>query len=149
MITQRQWMNANVSVANIAGVDCFSVLLLLLKFLLWDHQLVNVLKTSRPRDHLRHSISMASLSYARCNSSNSMHHYECLAPCKDNTLQRGRFCARSLASYIPRSSKDRQTRWTRKTVPISSFAAQLLRDQINSSNVLINTFPFQKDQRSM
>ena len=38
-----------------------------------------------------------------------MHHYECVALCKDITLQRGRFCARSLASYIPISSKDRSS----------------------------------------
>ena len=37
----------------------------------------------------------------------SMHHYECIALCKDINLQRGRFCAISLASYDPRSSKDR------------------------------------------
>ena len=29
-----------------------------------------------------------------------MHHYECIALCKDNSLQRGRFCTRSLASSI-------------------------------------------------
>ena len=34
-----------------------------------------------------------------------MHHYECVALCKDISLQRGRFCARSLASCIPRSSE--------------------------------------------
>jgi len=28
----------------------------------------------------------------------SMLHYECVAMCKDTSLQRGRFCARSLAS---------------------------------------------------
>ena len=33
----------------------------------------------------------------------SMHHFECVAMCKDISLQRGRFFARSLASYIPRS----------------------------------------------
>ena len=37
-----------------------------------------------------------------------MHRYECVALCKDISLQRGRwFCARSLASCIPRSSVDR------------------------------------------
>ena len=40
-----------------------------------------------------------------------MHHYECVALCKDISLQRGRFCARSLASCIPTSSKDRSS-WT-------------------------------------
>ena len=39
-------------------------------------------------------------------SNTSMHHYECVALCKYTGLQRGRFCARSLASYIPRSSED-------------------------------------------
>ena len=34
-----------------------------------------------------------------------MHHCEC----KDVSLQRGRFCTRSLASYIPRSSEDRSS----------------------------------------
>jgi len=38
-------------------------------------------------------------------SNSSMHHYECVALCKDISLQRGRFCARSLASCIPRSSE--------------------------------------------
>ena len=39
-------------------------------------------------------------------SNRSMHHYECVVLCKDISLQRGRFCARSLSSYIPRSSED-------------------------------------------
>jgi len=34
-----------------------------------------------------------------------MHHYGCVALCKDISLKRGRFCARSLASCIPRSNK--------------------------------------------
>ena len=42
-------------------------------------------------------------------SSSSMHHYECIALCKDISLQRGRFCTRSLASCIPRSSKNRSS----------------------------------------
>jgi len=42
-------------------------------------------------------------------SNSSMHHYECVALCKDISLQRGRFCARSLASCIPRSSEDRSS----------------------------------------
>ena len=42
-------------------------------------------------------------------SPSSMHHYECVALCKDISLQRGRFCTRSLASSIPRSSKDRSS----------------------------------------
>jgi len=33
----------------------------------------------------------------------SMHHYECVALRNDISLQRGRFCARFLASCIPRS----------------------------------------------
>jgi len=41
------------------------------------------------------------------HSNSIMHHYECVALCKDGSLQRGRFCTRSLASCIPRSSKDR------------------------------------------
>ena len=32
-------------------------------------------------------------------TNSGMHHYECVALCKDISLQRGRFCARSLASY--------------------------------------------------
>ena len=43
-------------------------------------------------------------------STSSMYHYECIALCKDISLQRGRFCARSLASCIPRSSEDRSSR---------------------------------------
>ena len=43
-------------------------------------------------------------------STSSMYHYECIALCKDISLQRGRFCTRSLASCIPRSSKDRSSR---------------------------------------
>jgi len=42
-------------------------------------------------------------------SGSSMHHYECIALCKDISLQRGRFCTRSLASCIPRSSKNRSS----------------------------------------
>jgi len=42
-------------------------------------------------------------------SNSSMHHYECVALCKDISLQRGRFHARSLASCIPRSSEDRSS----------------------------------------
>ena len=43
------------------------------------------------------------------HSNSSMHHYECIALCKDISLQRGRFCARSLASCIPRSREDRSS----------------------------------------
>jgi len=39
----------------------------------------------------------------------SMHHYECVALCKDISIQSGRFCARSLPSYILRSSEDRSS----------------------------------------
>jgi len=42
-------------------------------------------------------------------SNNSMHHYECIALCKDISLKRGRFCARSLASYILRCSENRSS----------------------------------------
>ena len=42
-------------------------------------------------------------------SYSSMHHYECIALCKDISLQKGRFCTRSPASCIPRSSKDRSS----------------------------------------
>ena len=35
--------------------------------------------------------------------------YECIELCNDISLQRGRFCARSLASCIPRSSEDRSS----------------------------------------
>jgi len=42
-----------------------------------------------------------------CQTSSSMRHYECAALCKDISLQRGRFCTRSLASCIQRSSEDR------------------------------------------
>ena len=38
-------------------------------------------------------------------SNNIMHHCECIALCRDISLQRGRFCARSLTSCIRRSSK--------------------------------------------
>ena len=43
----------------------------------------------------------------KLQSNCSMHHYECVALCKDISLQRGRFCTRSLASCIPRSSEDK------------------------------------------
>ena len=43
-------------------------------------------------------------------SHSSMHHYECVALCKNISLQKGRFCTRSLASCIPRSSEDRSSR---------------------------------------
>ena len=42
-------------------------------------------------------------------SNSSMHHYECIMLCKDISLQRGRFCTRSLASCIPKSSEDRSS----------------------------------------
>ena len=42
-------------------------------------------------------------------STSSMQHYECVALSKDISLQRGRFCTRSLASCIPRSSEDRSS----------------------------------------
>ena len=42
-------------------------------------------------------------------SNSSTHHYECVALCKDTSLQRGRFCTRSLASCIPRTSEDRSS----------------------------------------
>jgi len=45
---------------------------------------------------------------ARSQSTSSMHRYECVALCKDISLQRGR-CARSLASCIARSSEDRSS----------------------------------------
>jgi len=42
-------------------------------------------------------------------SNSSKQNYECVALCKDISLQRGRFCTRSLASCIPRSSEDRSS----------------------------------------
>ena len=42
-------------------------------------------------------------------SNSSMHRYSRAALCKDISLQRGRSCARSLASCIPRSSEDRSS----------------------------------------
>jgi len=42
-------------------------------------------------------------------SNSSMHCCECIVLCKDISLQRGRFCARSLVSCIPRSSKVRSS----------------------------------------
>jgi len=47
--------------------------------------------------------------YGTIQSNSSMHHYECVALCKDISLQRGRFCVRSLAWCIPRSSEDRSS----------------------------------------
>ena len=44
-----------------------------------------------------------------CQSNSSMHHYECITLCKDVSLQRGRFCSRSLTSCIPRFSEDRSS----------------------------------------
>jgi len=45
----------------------------------------------------------------QCQSNSSMHRYECVALCKDISLQRGQLCTGSLASCIPRSSKDRSS----------------------------------------
>ena len=43
------------------------------------------------------------LTYSHAQHSNSiMHHYECVALCKDIGLQRGRFCTRSVASCVPK-----------------------------------------------
>ena len=42
-------------------------------------------------------------------SNSSMHHYDCIALCKDISLRTGIFCTRSLASCIPRSSEDRSS----------------------------------------
>ena len=39
----------------------------------------------------------------------SMHYYECIALCKDISLQWGWFCTGSLSSCIPRSSEDRSS----------------------------------------
>ena len=39
-------------------------------------------------------------------SNSSMRRYECVALCKYLSLHRGRLCATTLASYIPRSSED-------------------------------------------
>ena len=47
--------------------------------------------------------------YHPIQSNSSMHHYECIVLCKDISLQKGRFCTRSLASSIPRSSEDRSS----------------------------------------
>ena len=44
---------AHLSVANVAGVDTLLVLLLTLKLLLRDGQLVHVFGPLRPRDHLK------------------------------------------------------------------------------------------------
>ena len=38
-------------------------------------------------------------------SNSSVHHFECVGLCEDISLRRGRFCARSLASYIRSFSK--------------------------------------------
>jgi len=54
-----------------------------------------------------YAISIDSAFLAQSNG--SKHHYECVALCKDISLQRDRFCARSLASCIPRSSEDRSS----------------------------------------
>jgi len=54
-----------------------------------------------------YAISIESAVLAQSNS--SIHYYECIALCKDIGLQRGRFCTRSLVSYIPRSSKVRSS----------------------------------------
>ena len=50
-----------------------------------------------------HNNFWASACPRRIQSNSGMHHYKCIALCKDISLQRGWFCARSLASYIPRS----------------------------------------------
>ena len=54
-------------------------------------------------------INRAGKSTFQYQSNSNTHHYECIALCKDISLQRGRFCARSLASCMPRSSKDRSS----------------------------------------
>ena len=43
------------------------------------------------------------------SNTSSMHHCDCVALCKDISLQRGRLCTRSLASRISRSSEDRSS----------------------------------------
>ena len=42
-------------------------------------------------------------------SNSIMHHYKCVALCKDIGMQSGRFCTISLAWYLPRSSEDRSS----------------------------------------
>ena len=48
-----------------------------------------------------------SIDVKKKRSNSSMHHYECIVLCRYISLQTGRFCTRSLASCIPRSSEDR------------------------------------------
>jgi len=50
-----------------------------------------------------HNNFWASACPRKIQSNSGMHHYVFVTLCKDTSLQRGRFCARSLASYILRS----------------------------------------------
>ena len=60
---------------------------------------VKALKALLITQHTEHTLSTLNI--------HSMQHYKCRARCKDISLQRGWFHARSLASCVPRSSEDR------------------------------------------
>ena len=74
---------------------------------LWPHTTQTVLKHTLITHF--HSISSRHRQNKLTQSNGSMQHCECVALCKNTSLQKGWFCARSLASCIPRSSKDRSS----------------------------------------
>jgi len=65
--------------------------------------------TEQVSNHLMTELRTLRAAYS-IQSTSSMHHYECAALYEDISLQRGRFCTRSLASCIPRSSEDGSSR---------------------------------------
>ena len=65
--------------------------------------------TEQVSNHLMTELRTLRTAYS-IQSTSSMHHYEYAALYEDISLQRGRFCTRSLASCIPRSSEDRSSR---------------------------------------
>jgi len=55
------------------------------------------------------AVDWADLCQILSQSNSSMHLNDCIVLCTDISLQRGRFCVRSLALCIPRSSEDRSS----------------------------------------
>ena len=72
----------------------------------------------------------------------SMHRYECVALCGYISVQRGRFCAGSLASYIPRYSDDRSL-----SSSSSSSSSFICSNQLNKKTHAWSTREQEQDKK--
>ena len=101
------WSTAAVSIVGSNCRPVGSTSALLWRARSWDICRSNALPSSRVCNHTRsHTLHPFNGLFqdnlgkpVAIQSNSSMHHYECIALCKDISLQRGRFCIRSLASY--------------------------------------------------